>query len=180
MGARGGGPLGGDGALKGIRFGVLTCSSTRRPETDHAGDVLAAGIVAAAGTVASRALVPDDRLAISAHLRQWARERACDVILTTGGTGLGPLDVTPEATLDVLTREVPGLAEYLRARGLEETPFAALARGRAGLIDRVLVVNLPGSVAAVRSGLHLLAPLLPHALAVMGGAGHPQPGEGPG
>jgi molybdenum cofactor biosynthesis protein B len=155
-----------------MHFGILSCSSTRRPETDRAGDVLSAGIVASDGTVTRRALVPDDRAQIAAHLRRWVEERACDVILTTGGTGLGPLDVTPEATGDVLTREVPGLAEYLRMRGMEETPFAALSRGRAGMVDRVLVVNLPGSVAAVRSGLDLLLPLLPHAKAVIGGAGH--------
>lgn len=137
--------------------------------------MLSAGVVAAEGTVTRRSLVPDDRSQIAGELGQWVRAKACDVILTTGGTGLGPLDVTPEATLDVLTREVPGLAEYLRLRGLEETPFAALARGRAGLADGVLVINLPGSVPACRSGLNVLLPLLPHAISVMGGAGHAGP-----
>lgn len=134
--------------------------------------MLSAGVVAAEGTVTRRALVLDDRAQIADHLRQWVREKACDVILTTGGTGLGPLDVTPDATLDVLTREVPGLAEYLRLRGLEETPFAALSRGKAGLAEGVLVINLPGSVQACRSGLDVLLPLLPHAVAVMDGGGH--------
>lgn len=163
----------GEPALRGLRFGVLTCSTTRVPANDTAGDALVAGIVAAGGAVGARALVPDDRAAISACLRGWAAGGACDVILTTGGTGLGPLDVTPEATADVLTRDVPGLAELLRLRGLAETPFAALSRGRAGLCGTVLIVNLPGSVSGARSGLEALLPLLPHAAAVLGGAGHP-------
>lgn len=116
-----------------------------------------------------RAIVPDDARQIEAAM---ADGLDCDVILTTGGTGLGPRDITPEVTERFSDKLVPGLAELLRTESLKETPHAVLSRATAGQRGSTLVVNLPGSVRGASFGARVLAPILPHAVKMMAGKGH--------
>ena len=116
-----------------------------------------------------REIVADERAQIEAAFR---RHAGSDFILTTGGTGIGPRDLTPEATSSWCDRELPGIAEALRARSLAETPMAMLSRATAGVKGRTILVNFPGSVKAARLGAETLAPVMEHALAMLRGEGH--------
>jgi len=113
-------------------------------------------------------IVPDERNAIQDKILWGCETEGVQIVVTTGGTGLSPRDVTPEATLKVIDREVPGMAELMRLEGLKHTPKAALSRGVVGIRDQTLVVNLPGSVKGVRESLGALVPILPHAVQVLG------------
>ena len=152
-----------------IRIGILTISDRcfRRERDDRGGPAIANSLPDGLYEVVRRDVVPDEAASISATLRDWAS--ACDVILTTGGTGLSPRDVTPEATLSVLDRQAPGIPEALRADGLRHTGFAMLSRGVAGTIGRTLVVNLPGSPNGAREGIAVLLPVLEHAVRLLRG-----------
>ncbi len=119
--------------------------------------------------VVARDVVPDETDRVAGTLATWTDALAPDVILTTGGTGLTPRDVTPEATRAVLEREAPGIAEALRLHGLGSTPFAALSRGVAGTRGRSLIVNLPGSTSGVDDGLEVLGRILPHVVRMLRG-----------
>ena len=114
-------------------------------------------------------IIPDELSIISERLSQWADAGRLDLIVTTGGTGLAPRDVTPEATRDVITYEAPGITEAMRAEGLRHTPLAMLSRGLAGVRGRTLIINLPGRPKGVRENLSVLLPVLPHALSLLRG-----------
>jgi molybdenum cofactor biosynthesis protein B len=148
---------------------VITVSDSAAAGTreDRSGPEAAALLSAWGYAVADVVVVPDERAAIAGAIRA-AAARAV-LVVTTGGTGLGPRDVTPEATAEVLERDAPGLAELLRAEGRRDTPLSMLSRGRAGVLGSTLVVNLPGSPRAVRSSLETLRPLLGHALDLLAG-----------
>jgi molybdenum cofactor synthesis domain-containing protein len=147
---------------------VLTASdrSAAGEREDASGSALAARLVALGFTV-DRAVVPDDVPAIQAALR--AAAVAHDLVVTTGGTGLTPRDVTPQATLGVIDYEVPGLAEAMRAEGRRSTPMAALSRGVVGVAGRALVVNVPGSPRGAMESFEVIVPVLDHALATLAG-----------
>lgn len=136
---------------------------------DLSGPALQAGLEAAGWTVADRALVPDDPDAIAAALLGWC-DQGVPVVLTTGGTGVAPGDVTPDATRRVIEREVPGIAEALRAASLVKTPHAMLSRATAGTRGNTLIVNLPGSPRAAEETLAVLLPVLEHAVRLLSGA----------
>ena len=119
--------------------------------------------------MARREIVPDDRASIARYLSEWCDQGLADVILTTGGTGLTPRDVTPEATRDVAERDVPALPIALALSGLEKTPYAALTRGVAVTRKNTLIVNLPGSPKAVEEGLAVIMPLVQHIAELLAG-----------
>jgi molybdenum cofactor synthesis domain-containing protein len=129
-------------------------------------------LVAAGFEVCEQIIVADDREAIASELKSLSEDRIVDVVLTTGGTGLGPRDVTPEATGSVCERMVPGLSEMMRAEGLKKTKNAVLSRGMAGIRNKTLVINLPGSPKGAKESLDAILDVLPHAVDMMLGGGH--------
>jgi molybdenum cofactor synthesis domain-containing protein len=153
-----------------IVAGIITASnrSFRGERVDESGPAMAEAVRGLGGDVRLQVVVPDDVDAIADAIRE-AVAQGCTLVLTSGGTGLSPTDVTPEATRSVIERDVPGIAEALRARSLEQTPHAMLSRAVAGAVGRTLVVNLPGSPRAVRESFDVLAPALPHALELLAG-----------
>lgn len=155
-----------------IPVGVLTISDrgSSGQREDESGKRILELLPADQYAVVERAIVPDEVETIRVHLRDWAAR--CAVVITTGGTGLGPRDITPEATRSVLDRECPGIAEAIRAHGYQKTPYAILSRGLAGTIGSCLVVNLPGNVKSVQDGMEVLLPILAHAADVVRTGGH--------
>jgi len=157
-----------------MRVSVLTISDSVAggKAEDRSGPSVIARCKELGWEVVSSAVRADDRSAIEAFLKETADSNAADVILTTGGTGLGPRDVTPEATMAVVTRPIPGFSEHMRAEGFRKTPRALLSRGVAGIRGHAVVVNLPGSPRGAVESLDAIAELLPHAVAVVHGARH--------
>ncbi len=152
-----------------IRFGILTLSdrSSRGERADASGPALANLIQAEGWSVTKQALLPDELSAIRDLLVSWADSGDLDVILTTGGTGFSPRDVTPEATRAVIEREAPGIAEAMRAASLKITPHAMLSRVVAGIRGKILIINLPGSPKGAVENLQVVMPVLPHAIQLL-------------
>lgn len=154
-----------------LTFAIVTCSDTRSPKDDTAGNALEELIAAEGWVCSSRVLVKDERSAIARAIA-CAADSKVDIVLTCGGTGLSLRDVTPEATRDVCEREVPGIAEGMRAHSLAITPRAMLSRALCMQRGCVLVINLPGSEKAARENWEGVVEVLPHAVSMMHGGGH--------
>ena len=152
-----------------LRIGLLTVSDacSRGERTDDSGRVLEDWCQVEGHQLVHRETVPDQTEVIVPVFLRWADGGEVDVILTTGGTGFGPRDVTPEATRAVLERPAPGLSEAIRRRGESETPYSPLSRGLAGSRGGVLLANLPGSPGGVRDGLQVLSPLIRHLVGLL-------------
>jgi molybdenum cofactor synthesis domain-containing protein len=160
-----------------MRIAVITCSnrSAAGSRPDDSGELLESLFAADGHDVVSRVIVPDEVDAIRAAVR--AGCEAADVVVTTGGTGITPTDVTPEAVRPLLEREIPGIAEQLRLAAAARVPTSVLSRGVAGSVGGTLVVTLPGSPGGARDGYAVLAPLVSHAVAQLRGGDH-RPGGG--
>jgi molybdenum cofactor synthesis domain-containing protein len=152
-----------------MRVAILTISDAgaRGERADTSGDAVAAWATGRGYAIAARHLVPDETIQIVSALTGWCDSGAADLVLTTGGTGLAPRDVTPEATRAVLEREAPGIPERIRVASIESFPRAALSRGLAGTRKKTLIINLPGSTGGVKDGLAALDPIIDHAIAVV-------------
>jgi molybdopterin adenylyltransferase len=157
-----------------MRISILTISDSvaAGKSQDRSGPSVAARCKELGWQVVSSAVRADDRPAIEAFLKDAADSNQVDVILTTGGTGLGPRDVTPEATAAVVDRLIPGFPEKMRAAGVAKTPRAILSRGTAGIRGTTIIINLPGSPTGAVESLDVIADLLPHSVAVLHGARH--------
>jgi molybdopterin adenylyltransferase len=155
-----------------MRIAILTVSDAgaRGERVDTSGDAIVAWATSRGAEVVERTMVPDESARIVPVLLAWCDQDAADLVLTTGGTGLSPRDITPEATRVVIERDAPGIAERLRVMSMERFPRAALSRGLAGVRNRSLVVNLPGSPGGVRDALAALEPIVDHAIEIVRGS----------
>lgn len=163
------------------RVGILTISdrSARGERSDASGPLIRSMVIERLKwDVAIEQIVPDERSIIRDTLIAWCDDLRLNLILTTGGTGFAPRDVTPEATRDVIEREAPGLSEAMRADSLQKTPHAMLSRAVCGLRGHTLIVNLPGSPKAVRENLETILPAIPHAIDLLRDAPDTEAGHG--
>jgi molybdenum cofactor synthesis domain-containing protein len=167
-----------------IRVGIITVSdrSARGERVDRSGPALGELVLAQDWLVVYKTVLPDELMVLRDQLVAWADGGQLDLILTTGGTGFSPRDTTPEATLAVIDRRAPGLAEAMRSASLAVTPHAMLSRAVAGIRKRTLIVNLPGSPKGAVENLQVILPVLPHAVQLLqesphAEAGHQSPGK---
>jgi molybdopterin adenylyltransferase len=157
-----------------MRIAILTISDSvsRGEREDLSGPALAARCRELGWTITSTLFLSDDLPTLRSQMSAIADSGCVDVLLTTGGTGLGPRDTTPEATLEIASRVIPGLAEEIRRRGAEKTPTAVLSRGVAAVRNKTIIINLPGSTKGALESFNAVAHLLPHAVQVLHGAHH--------
>jgi molybdopterin adenylyltransferase len=154
-----------------FNVGIVTVSDgvSRGQRSDESGQAIRDSLPAVDSRVVKYEVIPDEVEMIARKLAQWADEGSVDVILTTGGTGLAPRDVTPEATLSVIDRVVPGVAEVMRIQTFSKTPLSMLSRAVAGVRKKCLIINLPGSPKAVRECLEVILPAIAHAVGIIKG-----------
>jgi molybdenum cofactor synthesis domain-containing protein len=155
-----------------FRLGILTISDKgwQGQRLDKSSEVIREMFSSSGNRVVNYEIVPDEADVIAGKLAAWADEGGVDVIVTTGGTGMGPRDVTPEATLSILDKTVPGFGEIMRAATFSQTPSAILSRATAGIRKKCLIINLPGSPKAVQECLAVILPTIPHAVEIITGA----------
>ncbi len=160
-----------------FKLGILTISDSgaQGKREDTSGQAIAEIMSSHDFKVVRREIIPDEKDLIQQKLIQWCDSKEIDLVLTTGGTGLGPRDVTPEATSPVIERPVPGISEAIRMETLKKTPMSMISRGVSGVRGRCLIINLPGSPKAVRECLEIALPVIPHALDLLRGktSSHP-------
>ena len=154
-----------------LSVGILTISDkgAQGQRQDKSGEAIRGSLSQIDSCVTAYEIVPDEKEVIAAKLTEWADKGSIDVIFTTGGTGLSQRDVTPEATLSIVEKVVPGFAEVMRIRTLEKTPMALLSRATAGIRGSCLIINLPGSPKAVQECLEVILPAIPHAVEIIKG-----------
>ncbi len=157
-----------------LTIAILTVSDrvSRGEMVDEGGPAVEKALEILDCQIMARAVVPDERGAITESIRRWADDDSVDIVFSTGGTGLGPRDVTPEATMDACNPIVPGIAEAMRAAGLRQTSGAMLSRAVAAVRGQTLVINLPGSPRGAAEGIEVVLPVLPHAIATLRGGRH--------
>ena len=157
-----------------MKIAILVASDkgSRGERRDESGKVIAEMMRRFRAKVVAYDIVSDDKDIIAKKLKHYSDKLKADIVITTGGTGLGPRDVTPEATLSVIERDVPGLAEYMRLEGLKKTRRSILSRGVCGMRKKTLIINLPGSPKGVKESLGLIIDIIPHALHMMAGHSH--------
>ncbi|MFO8100814.1 MAG: molybdopterin adenylyltransferase [Dehalococcoidia bacterium] len=163
--------------------GILTISDkgSQGRRRDESGPVIREMLAETSAEVTRYEIVPDEKDAIAGKLIEWADAQRIDLILTTGGTGLAPRDITPEATLAVIEKAAPGISEAMRAESIRKTPHGMLSRGVSGIVGKTLIINLPGSPKAVRECLEVILPAIPHAVeTVRGEAAECAGGQGSG
>ncbi len=154
-----------------FNLGILTISDKgwQGQRYDESGKAIRNSPLVLDNSVVKYEVIPDEMDIIANKLAEWADEGKVDIILTTGGTGLGPRDVTPEATLSIVDKVVPGFTEAMRTKAFNATPFAILSRAVAGVRGKCLIINLPGSPKAVRECLEIISPAIPHAVEILRG-----------